>query len=56
MEIKINKLYLQEQVSSTLASRYDQLVQEFESAKKMLMGFDEENAQLSDQLRVNERH
>jgi hypothetical protein len=39
-------------VSSTLASRYDQLVHEYESTKKMLLGFEDENQLLLDQLRV----
>ncbi|XP_057364666.1 cilia- and flagella-associated protein 58-like [Daphnia carinata] len=40
------------QTSSVLSVRCDQLVHELESAKKILAGMDEENAQLSDQLKL----
>ena len=40
------------QASSVLSARCDQLVRELDSAKKMLAGIDEENAQLNDLLRV----
>ncbi|KZS07810.1 Coiled-coil domain-containing protein [Daphnia magna] len=40
------------QASSVLSARCDQLVYELESAKKILAGMDEENAQLSDQLKL----
>lgn len=40
------------QASSVLSARCDQLVRELDSAKKMLAGMDEENAQLNDLLRV----
>ncbi len=40
------------QGTSALSARCDQLIRELDSAKKMLAGMDEENAQLNDQLKV----
>ncbi|XP_046658005.1 cilia- and flagella-associated protein 58-like [Daphnia pulicaria] len=40
------------QGTSALSARCDQLIRELDSAKKMLAGMDEENAQLNDQLKL----